>query len=142
LNTEIISQAARKAGSNFFAMLPIMLAVLLLTSLVVPFLPRLFESELFGNHVITDAIMGAVAGSIVAGQPIVSYVLGGELSASGVSLAGVTALVVAWVTVGLTHLPIEATLLGWRFSLIRNLLSFFLAIVIAFEISWVMRAFS
>jgi len=86
--------------------------------------------------------MGAVAGSIVAGQPIVSYVLGGELSASGVSLAGVTALVVAWVTVGLTHLPIEATLLGWRFSLIRNLLSFFLAIVIAFEISWVMRAFS
>ena len=91
---------------------------------------------------IPDAIIGAVVGGIAAGQPIVSYILGGELSASGVSLAGVTALVVAWVTVGITHLPIEAAMLGWRFALFRNLLSFLLAIIIAFEISGVIHVFS
>ena len=141
LNAEFIYRAARKAGSSFFAMLPVMLAVLLLTSLMAPFLPHFFESGFLAKH-IPDAVMGAVVGGIAAGQPVVSYVLGGELSASGVSLAGVTALVVAWVTVGATHLPIEAAVLGWRFSLIRNLLSFLFAIIIAFEISGVMRVFS
>lgn len=123
-------------------MLPVMLAILLLTSLMVPFLPRLFNSGLFGNYMITEVITGAGVGSIAAGQPVVSYLLGGELSASGVSLAGVTALVVSWVTVGVIHLPIEATMLGWRFSVIRNLLSFFLAIIIAFVISGAMYVFN
>ncbi|MEA3275136.1 MAG: permease, partial [Pseudomonadota bacterium] len=54
---------------------------------------------------------------------------------NGVGLLGVTALVVAWVTVGLTHLPMEASVLGWRFAAVRNLFAFVSAILIAFAIA-------
>ncbi|MEN8130336.1 MAG: hypothetical protein ABFS45_09115 [Pseudomonadota bacterium] len=125
-------RAARQAGSSFFTMFPVMLGTLLLSSLMIPFIPRLFEVGLFGRHPLTDALTGAGIGSLAVGQPMVSYLLGGELLSNGVGLVGVTALVVAWVTVGIAHLPVEAVMLGRRFAIYRNLLSFLFALTIAF----------
>jgi len=61
-----------------------------------------------------------------------SYLLGGELLKSGVSLITVTALIVSWVTVGLVQLPAEVLMLGARFAIYRNLICFFSAVAIAF----------
>jgi uncharacterized membrane protein YraQ (UPF0718 family) len=47
----------------------------------------------------------------------------------GVSLLAVTAFLIAWVTVGIIQLPAESTILGKRFSLLRNISAFFLAII-------------
>ena len=127
-------KSAFRATSSLFTLLPVMLGTLLLTSLIIPFIPKLFEAGLFGRSSIIDALTGAGVGSIAAGQPAISYLLGGELLSSGVSLVGVTALVVAWVTVGIVHLPVEAAMLGRRFSIYRNLLSFLFALIIAFTI--------
>ena len=123
-------------------MLPVILGTLLLTSLLLPFIPRLLELGLFGRNPLSDALTGAAVGSIAAGQPVVSYLLGGELQRSGVSLPGVTALVVTWVTVGIIQLPLEAVALGRAFAVIRNLLSFLSALAIAFISSGVIHAFS
>jgi hypothetical protein len=128
-------RAGRRALRAWLAMLPVLLGVLLLMSLLVQLLPSLLEAGLFGTHPLLDALLGTGLGSIAAGQPVVSYLLSGELSAAGVSRVGVTALVVAWVTVGLSHLPLEAQVFGWRFALLRNLLGFFLALLIAFLMS-------
>jgi len=49
-------------------------------------------------------------------------------------VVGVTALVVTWVTAGLVHLPPEASLLGWRFTLYRTLVAFIASLIIAFLI--------
>jgi hypothetical protein len=127
----ILWQAARKTAAGFLQMLPMMLGTLLLTSLVVPFVPSLFETGLLGLNPLVDVFTGATAGSVAAGQPVVSYLLGGELGKLGMHPAGVTALIVAWVTVGLTHLPIEASMLGRRFALYRNLFSYLSALLIA-----------
>jgi hypothetical protein len=43
----------------------------------------------------------------------------------------VTALIISWVTVGSIQLPAEALMLGKRFAIYRNLLSFVFAIVIS-----------
>jgi hypothetical protein len=77
-------------------------------------------------------LVGAVLGSVAAGNPLAGYILGGELLAGGVSLIAVTALIVAWVTVGVVQLPAESLLLGRRFALSRNLLGFLSAIAIAY----------
>ena len=68
---------------------------------------------------------------MAVGHPLTSYVLGGELLEHGVSLAAVTAFLVAWVTVGSIQLPAEMLMLGRRFSLYRNLICFGLATLIA-----------
>lgn len=48
-------------------------------------------------------------------------------------------MIVSWVTVGVVQLPAEALLLGGRFAMLRNLLSFLFAIVIAFLIVATLR---
>lgn len=134
-NASLSLRAARQTLRSFSTMLPLLLGVLLLMSLLKQWLPQLLGSGLFGRGPFLDALFGASLGGIFAGHPLVSYVLGGELSAAGVSLAGVTAVVVSWVTVGVTHLPLEAKAFDWRFALIRNALAFFSAILAALLIA-------
>ena len=95
----------------------------------------LFSEEisagLFGHGNIPDAMLGAAIGSIAAGHPLASYLLGGELLSGGVGLIAVTAMLVTWVTVGIVQLPAEALMLGTRFAVYRNIISFGIAIIIA-----------
>ena len=121
-----------KALRAFANMLPMVLGMLLLTSLVFTLLPKGSLQGMFGRSESLDVLLGAVMGSMAAGHPLAGYILGGELLDGGVSLIAVTALVVAWVSVGLVQLPAEALLLGRRFAVTRNFLCFLSAIAIAY----------
>ena len=126
-----LKQSARKTLHSFINILPIVFGMLLLTSLIVSLFPEQLSIGLFGQNNFLDALLGATLGGVAAGHPLVSYVLGGELLASGVSLFAVTALIVSWVTVGMVQLPAEALMLGKRFAVYRNLMCYLFAIVIA-----------
>jgi hypothetical protein len=123
--------SAGKAVHAFINILPIVFGMLLLTSLLISVLPKQLSTDLFGKNNLFDALLGATFGSIAAGHPVVSYVLGGELLSSGISLFAVTALIVSWVTVGIVQLPAEALLLGKRFAFYRNLTCYLFSIAIA-----------
>ena len=86
---------------------------------------------LFQNNVFLDSLIGGAVGSLAAGNPITSYILGGEFLQAGVSLVAVTAFILTWVTVGLVQLPAESLMLGKKYAIARNILSFISAIVIA-----------
>ncbi len=122
----------KKTIRTFINVLPIIIGMILATSLVITMFPEQVSSGLFGNGEIIDTLLGASIGSIAAGHPLASYLLGGELLGGGVSLIAVTALVVTWVTVGIVQLPAEALMLGTRFAVYRNIVSFIAAIAIAF----------
>jgi len=126
-----LQQVARKTLRTFVNILPIVVGMLLLTSLLVTLFPDAVSAGLFGGRAWSDALIGAALGSVAAGHPLASYVLGGELLAKGVSLVAVTALLVSWVTVGLVQLPAEALMLGRRFALVRNGLCFLFAVAVA-----------
>lgn len=126
-----IKNAFFKTRKSFAAILPVIAGMILLTGLILQFIPIQKLASLMGKNTTLDAISGALVGSVSAGQPLVSYVLGGELLAGGVSLVAVTALIVSWVTVGSIQLPFEVMMLGRRFAIIRNLISFVFSIMIA-----------
>jgi len=126
-----LKQVFHKTLRSFLAILPLIAAMVLLTGLILQFLPIQKLSSLFGKHAVLDSFGGALLGSVSAGQPLVSYVLGGELLAGGVSLVAVTALIISWVTVGSIQLPYEAMMLGTRFALYRNFISFVLSMALA-----------
>ena len=126
-----IKQSLKKTVRTFINLLPIIIGMLLLTSLVITLLPQQLPTDLFGSSDVQDALIGASAGSIAVGHPLASYLLGGELLSSGVSLVAVTALILSWVTVGIAQLPAEALILGTRFAIWRNVLCFFSAVAIA-----------
>jgi len=112
-------------------MVPALLGVVLLLGLVQAFVSQDVFTSLFSGNVLLDTLWGACFGSILAGNPINSYVIGGELLKYGVSLFAVTALIIAWVTVGVVQLPAEIAALGKRFALLRNGLAFVLSIITA-----------
>lgn len=114
----------------FKTLLPILCGMLLLISLVQQFFQHYYQ-DWFTGHYILDPVIGAAAGALSFGIPITSYIVGGELLNGGVSLIAVTAFIMTWTTVGLFMIPVESTFLGKRFALVRNLLNFFFAIIVA-----------
>ena len=129
----------QKTGKMILRVFPNILAVVLLSGLIMEFVPLNRLSEFLGGGFFTDGLVGAGIGSVSIGNPLVSYVLGGELLDQGVSLMAVTALLVSWVTVGSIQLPAEIQIFGARFALLRNGLSFVFALIIAFVVLLTMQ---
>jgi len=134
-----LSANLRKTGKMLLRVFPNIFAVVLLSGLIMEFVPMNRLSEFLGGGIFTDGLIGAGIGSISIGNPLVSYVLGGELLDQGVSLMAVTALLVSWVTVGSIQLPAEIQTFGPRFALVRNGLSFLFAMIIAFLVLLTMQ---
>jgi uncharacterized membrane protein YraQ (UPF0718 family) len=120
-----------KAAKGIYNALPVMIGVILLVSLANTLIPKSIYSSLFSKNPFLDSVIGSALGSILAGNPITSYILGGEFLNQGISLVAVTAFIVAWVTVGIVQLPAEMMLLGKKFAITRNITSFVFAIIIA-----------
>lgn len=128
--TKRLKQAGRKTARSLWQLLPILIAVLLLASLLVEWIPQLIHQGILGGGGFKDSLLANLLGSISTGQPIVSYLLAGELQKAGIGLLPVTIFIVSWITVGVVTLPAEAAALGWRFALWRNLVAFVLVFAI------------
>ena len=126
-----MKQAIIKAGKGLWKAFPMIFGTILLISLISTSIPKSFYTIVFSNNLFLDPLIGSLVGSVSAGNPITSYIFGGELLTQGISLLAVTAFLVAWVTVGIIQLPAESMILGKKFALLRNITSFILAIVVA-----------
>lgn len=125
-----MSDSLRKTINNMRTAFPMIIGVLLLVNLINPLLGNFYPRIFTGNYLL-DPLMGALGGSVSFGIPLTSYIAGGELLDGGVSLLAVSAFILAWTTVGLAMLPIEIIYLGKRFAIWRNVINFFIAIIIA-----------
>jgi len=126
-----IKESIFKAGKSLWSMFPLILGTILLVSLISVLIPPFFYTRVFVSNYFLDSFIGSLIGSISAGIPVVSYIIGGELLEQGISLLAVTAFMVAWVTVGFVQLPAEIAALGKKFALLRNLTAFVFSIIVA-----------
>jgi len=127
---------------GFVSLSPMLLSVIGLVGLFQVFITKEMLVSFFGGNPLLDTITGTLSGAVAVGQPIVSYILGGELLEGGVSMYAVTAFVLAWVTLGIVQLPAEAEVLGTRFTLYRNLLALFSTMLISILTVQTLRALS
>lgn len=123
-------KALKKTLKALFMTFPVLFGVLLLISFFQSLVTNNQLTTLFSGNLFLDSIIGASLGSVLSGNPITSYVLGGEFFDAGISIMAVSAFIVTWVTVGMVQLPAEILLLGKKFALLRNIFSFLSAIVI------------
>lgn len=131
----------KHASGMIFSIIPMILAIIGLVGLFNAFISTEMISTLFTGSVIYDTFISTIVGSISVGQPVVSYIIGGELSASSISLYAVTAFILSFVTLGIIQLPLEYTLFGVRFTVIRNMLSFLFAMIIAILTVYLLELF-
>lgn len=126
-----VKEAVKKTLKAFGGIVPMILGTMLLISLIVTIIPKSFYGSIFTQNALIDSLIGAVMGSISAGNALISYIIGGELLSEGVSLIAVTAFLITWVSVGIVQFPAEAHILGKKFAILRNIVSFILAIIAA-----------
>ena len=124
---EAIIKAAKVLGTAF----PMIISILILISLFNTLVPASSYRILFRGTVF-DPVIGALTGSVIAGNPVTSYIISGDFLKQGISLLTVTAFLTAWVTVGVVQLPVEIQFLGKKFALVRNLSAFVLSLLVAF----------
>ena len=126
------NQSFKNALKMFTTIAPILLAVVGLVGLFKTYVTPEMIQSLFTGETLHDTFIGTITGTISVGQIFVSYIIGGELVAGGISLYAVTAFILSFVTLGMIQLPLEYSLFGIRFTVIRNLLSFLFAMLISF----------
>jgi len=140
-NNNKLKTAITKSARALYNSLPILLTVILLIGLINTLIPKSAYTDLFRKNILLDSFIGSILGSIMAGNPITSYIIGGELLNQGVSLIAVTAFLITWVTVGIIQFPAESMLLGKKFAILRNLISFLFSIIIAIITVYIISLF-
>lgn len=126
----------KKSVLSFSAMLPMIFGVVGLVAMLQTLVPAQRLVGFFTGNAFVDTLIGTGCGAVAAGNPMVSYVLGGEMLGHGVSLYAVTAFILAWVTLGVIQLPMEVEAFGRRFTLIRNLMAFLGTLAVATLTTW------
>jgi uncharacterized membrane protein YraQ (UPF0718 family) len=133
------NKALKQTAGAIIMSFPTLVGVLLLTSFAVVVVPHDFYTRIFIDNNFVDSFIGAVVGSVAAGNPMTSYIFSGEMMERGVGMVAITAFLVTWVTVGVVQLPAEIEMLGKRYTLIRNGVAFASAIIIALITVFIMQ---
>ncbi len=137
-----IKQAFTKAVKSLYSIAPMLLATIGVVGLFQTFVSPETLHALFSGTIWRDTFVGTLVGGVSVGQPVISYIIGGELLDEGVSLYAITAFILAWVTLGVVQLPLEASIFGARFTVVRNILAFLFAMVTAMAVGLTMGLLS
>lgn len=130
-------KSLRVAGNSLLKMAPLLAAVFGLIGLFAVFIPTtLIEKWLGDASGWTALFTGGLLGSVAIGPPVAAFPLAGSLIDAGAWPAAAAAFVVSWISVGIVTLPFEAEVFGARFALARNLIAFFVSLVIGLVIGW------
>ncbi|MEN8727270.1 MAG: permease [Sulfurovum sp.] len=125
------SKALISALKMLYTITPMLLSVIGLVGLFQTYVTPEMLQTIFKGSTLYDTLAGTVSGGISVGQPFLSYIIGGELLREGISLYAVTAFILSFVSLGLIQLPLEYSLFGMRFTILRNVLSFLFAILVS-----------
>lgn len=107
-------------------------AILLLIGLILAIIPpETLTSFLKCNDGIFSTILFALAGCITLIPAFVAFPLAGTLISSGAGIMPVVAFITTLTMVGIVTFPLEVREFGIKFTVLRNLLSFVFAILIA-----------
>jgi len=138
-NTALLSEILSKTLKLLLSMAPMLLATIALLGLAQTYVSTDMLHSLFKGNILADTLIGTLSGGVSVGPPIISYIIGGELIDEGISVYAVAAFILSWVSLGVIQLPFEASVLGFRFTLVRNLLAFVFALLISLALGFTLK---
>ncbi|NJE48965.1 permease [Thermococcus sp. 9N3] len=124
-------RALKIAARSFVKILPMMLAIILIIGLMSGFVPPKTISRVVGREAgIIGVLTVAVLGAILHIPSLIAFPLAASLLEKGASVTSVAVFITTLTMIGFVTLPLETRILGKRFALLRNALSFIIAILI------------
>jgi uncharacterized membrane protein YraQ (UPF0718 family) len=135
LDRKKTAAALKIAWRKFAAILPAFLIMLILVSIVLFLIPDAMISHYLGNDSRFIGIVFASSfGSITLMPGFVAYPLCGILLKKGVSYMVLAAFTTTLMMVGVLTYPVEKKYFGVKVTIIRNTVSFVMALLIALVI--------
>ena len=127
--------AIKISYKKFVNILPAFLIMLIFVSLVLFFVPDKMISNYLGNNdKITGIALASLFGSITLMPGFIAFPLCGILLEKGVSYMVLAAFSTTLMMVGILTYPIEKEYFGVKVTIIRNLISLVIALIIALSI--------
>jgi len=127
--------ALKIAWKKFAAILPAFLTMLILVSIILFLIPDTMISHYLGNDSrFIGIVFASLFGSITLMPGFVAYPLCGILLKKGVSYMVLAAFTTTLMMVGILTYPVEKEYFGVKVTIIRNVISFFIALLVALTI--------
>ncbi|MEA1875062.1 MAG: permease [Bacteroidota bacterium] len=120
------------AGKSFFKILPIIFIIILVIGLFLGFVSPDQISRFVGEQSgIGGVLLIGIVGALMHIPSLISFPLGASILENGGSITAVAAFITTLTMIGIITLPLEIKELGKKMALLRNGLSFVIAIIIA-----------
>ena len=128
-------KAAKIAAKRLVAILPAFLIMLVLVSIVPFLIPDEVISDYLGsNNKFIGVLSASLIGSITLMPGFIAFPLCGILLKKGVLYMVLAAFTTTLMMVGVLTYPIEKEYFGAKVTIVRNVISFFIALAIALVI--------
>ena len=125
-------KALKVSYRRFINILPAFLIMLILVSVVLFLVPDEVISEYLGvENRFTGVLLASFLGSVTLMPGFIAYPMAGILLKKGVAYMVISAFTATLMMVGVLTYPIEKQYFGARVTIIRNVISLLIALVIA-----------
>lgn len=132
INREKTFKAITIAIRRFVNILPTFLGMLILVSIVLFLIPdKLISNYLGKNNIFIGVLFASFFGSITLMPGFIAFPLCGILLKKGVLYMVLSAFSTTLMMVGVLTYPIEKEYFGVRLTILRNIMSLFIAFVVA-----------
>ena len=132
VNSKKTLMAIKIAVKKFVNILPAFLTMLILVSVVLFLVPDKVISNYLGNsNKFVGVTFASFFGSITLMPGFIAFPLCGILLKKGVPYMVLSAFTTTLMMVGVLTYPIEKEYFGMKVTIIRNVISFFIALIVA-----------
>ena len=119
------------ALKSFFRILPTVVAIVIFIGLLLGFVPKSTISKVVGEQAgFKGILVVAILGAILHIPSLISFPLASSLLKRGASVTAIAVFITTLTMIGIVTLPLEMRELGKKIALLRNGMSFVIAIVI------------
>jgi len=128
-------RALKVSVKRFVRIFPAFLTMIVLVSVVLFLVPDVVISEyLGGSNKFIGMVLASVLGSVTVMPGFIAFPLAGILLKEGVAYMVIAAFTTTLMMVGVLTAPIEKAYFGIRVTVVRNVMSFLIAIAVAIVI--------
>lgn len=133
-------QALKVAARRFVKILPAFLTMIILVSIVLFLIPDVVISNyLGGSNKFIGVIFASFFGSVTLLPGFIAFPLSGILLKKGVAYMVLAAFTTTLMMVGVLTAPIEKAYFGIKVTVIRNVMSLFIALIVTLAIGVAFR---
>ncbi|MFC2070590.1 permease [Chloroflexota bacterium] len=118
----------KAAGTLLLQILPLLIFAFIVAGMIQLLVPTETISKWVGAESgMRGIFVGTAIGSLMPGGPYILLPVAAGMLRTGAGVGTMVALLTSWSLIGISRLPMEIGIMGWKFTLIRLTCTFFFA---------------